>query len=457
MKKLVSFLMALMMVALLVPSLAESPEGYPEVVEGIDFGGATLYINPYWSPTPRSEDPDEDQALTYAYQDWIMDTYNVKIVEEQLGNWGDAQVEEVQNFISSADGTEYRLFIMPPGFVGNGMANGWFADWANNDLIDITDFDIWNAGTIDFMSKAGSVYGVSKGASEPRQCVYFNKKVLEDAGIDWNTIYDMQANKTWTWEAFENLCAQLTKDTDGDDVYDIYGLVGNTGDLWLASVFSNNGSFFDFDADGKLQITAGSDNAMEALTWARDLWNNYAMPQGEGNWDYFKDAFKAGNCGFYVYQCYGGYNENAELADMADDWGCVAFPIGPKGDDYVYVISENVVVLPNVYDEATTKNIEYIYDLYTRTAPGIDDSEAWIGKKYEICSDERAVDETYAMLREPEHARADKSQYLGDNNKVLGSNTYGNYFWGMLGDTPQALFEAIQPAWQSLVDEFNNK
>ena len=460
MKKLVSLVLAVMMVVLCTISLAETPEGYPKVVEGIDFGGATLYINPYWGPPARSENPNDDQKLEYAYKDWIMDTYNVKIVEEQLGDWGDNQVNEIQQIISAGavDG-EYRLFIMPPGFVGTPMSNGWFADWNNNELIDLSA-EKWNAGIIDFMKKGNEVFGVATGAPEPRQCVFFNKKVLADAGIDWNTIYDMQKDGTWTWAAFENLCAQLTKDTDADGVYDVYGFTGNTTDLYLAAVFGNNGSFFDFDENGKLIVTAGSDNVTEALTWCQNLWNSYARKQtpeeAENNiWDFFKEAFKAGNCGFYVSQTYEGYNENALLANMTDEWGCVAFPKGPKGDDYVFVISDNIVVCPSIYDKTTTRNIQYIYDLWTNTAPGIDDSEAWIGLKYEICSDDRAVDETYAMLRESSHAKGDKSLYLGDNNKILGSNTYGNYLWGMLGDTPTALYEGIKPSWDALCAVFN--
>ena len=38
---------------------------------------------------------------------------------------------------------------------------------------------------------------------EPRQCVFFNKKVLEDAGIKWEEIYDAQADGSWTWEKME--------------------------------------------------------------------------------------------------------------------------------------------------------------------------------------------------------------------------------------------------------------
>jgi ABC-type glycerol-3-phosphate transport system substrate-binding protein len=199
------------------------------------------------------------------------------------------------------------------------------------------------------------------------------------------------------------------------------------------------------------------DNVTEALTWASNLWNNYARGSQEGeNWDYFKEVFKSGNCGFYIYQTYGGYNEGTtDFSDMQDDWGCVAIPKGPKGDDYYYITSDNVTVVPSIYDAETTRNIEYIYALYNTTAPGVDDEDAWIGSKYKICSDTRAVDETYAMLRESNHAKSDKSLYLGDNNLILGSTTYGNYLWGMRWSTPAALYEGISSAWEGLCAVFN--
>ena len=40
MKKLVSLILAIAMVLACCAAFAEAPEGYPEVREGIDFGGA---------------------------------------------------------------------------------------------------------------------------------------------------------------------------------------------------------------------------------------------------------------------------------------------------------------------------------------------------------------------------------------------------------------------------------
>jgi len=454
MKKLFALLLAVMMLCVSVAALAEAPEGYPEVKD-IDFGGATLYLDYYWNPDPRKAEPTQEEQDRYDFQDWIQETYNVNIVEEQWSDWGGISTELV-NFVGAPDGS-LRAVVLPPDFVGGPMANGALAAWnGEGALINLED-DFWNDSTVDFMTKSGVVYGVTTGHSEPRGCLYFNKAILEAAGIDWNTVYDMQADGTWTWEAFEDMLKQIQKDTDNDGVIDIWGFTGENITLQRNAVFGNGGSFFDYDDEGKLVITAGSDNALEALAWAKDIWENYAWKGEEGaNWDYYKDAWKQNFCGFYMYQTYGGFNDQHEFGtDMDDgiDWGVVAVPVGPKGDTYVNVVSDNVWVIPNVYDAETTAKIAYIYSLWHGPVPGYeDDDDAWIGNKYNY-TDERGVDETYAMLREPEHCAADKCLYLGSINDVEGSG----FLWELPGSTPAELLESKTPVWQGLLDAFNGK
>ena len=131
------------------------------------------------------------------------------------------------------------------------------------------------------------MYGLYTGKSEPRQCLYFNKRVLTEAGIDWNTIYDMQKDGTWTWAAFEEMLAKITKDTDNDGVNDIYGILGSGDDMFCCLVFTNDGAFFDLDADGKLQPAMNSDNVIEALNFGKDIQAKYWAPTPEGaNWDW---------------------------------------------------------------------------------------------------------------------------------------------------------------------------
>ncbi len=443
MKKLVALLLAVMMLSAM--ALAEAPEGYPAVVEGIDFGGATVTIYDYWSGDgARAAEPTEEQQAQYDYRDWLMETYNVVIEQKQGGDWGTC-AEEMINFVSAPDGS-YRAYIIEPGKVGSLVANGVAAP-VKYDFSD----EKWNQATINAWSIGGNAYGVSTGASEPRGCVYFNKRILSDAGINYEEIYDMQAAGTWTWAAWEELLKKTTLDTDNDGVIDIYGVSGSGDDMYVLATFGNGGSFFDFDAEGKLQPTMNSEATIEALNWGKTIQANYWMHTPEGaNWDWYKEAWKAGQFAFYVYQTYGGYNDNSEMADMEDEWGFVAFPVPNEGDNYLHVVSENMTMIPNVYTPEEVQQIAFIIDLWTNATPGYDDEFAWIGNKYNY-TDDRAVDESYAMLREPEHSDFNLVVLLGTQNDVIGSSL----LWSLAGSTPAELVEAGMPAWQAACDTFN--
>ena len=443
MKKII----ALVLAALMLVGIAMA-EGYPEKVDGIDFDGAEVQILDYWSGDgARVENPNEQQQAQYDYRDWINETYNVNVHQLQGGDWGIC-AEEMINFTSNPDGS-LKIYIIEPGKVGSLVSKGYAAA-IPTDLIDIESGD-WNAAEIDFMTVGGQLYGLYKGNSEPRGCLYFNKRVLEEAGIDWNTIYDLQAEGKWTWAAFEDMLKTITKDTDNDGVNDIYGILGSGDDMYVCAVFGNGGCFFDFDENGKIFPAMNSDACITALTWGQGIQQNYWAPTPEGaNWDWYKDAWKQGYCGFYMYQTYGGFNDNSEMADMEDPWGCVAFPVPNEGDTYVTVVSDNITLIPSCYDAETVSKLAFLYDLWSNPTPGYDDEDSWIGNKYHF-TEARAVDETYAMLREPEHCRINNVTYLGTQNDVLGSSL----LWALGGSTPAELIEAGMPAWQALCDDFN--
>lgn len=62
-------------------------------------------------------------------------------------------------------------------------------------------------------------------APEPKGGIYFNKRLLEEAGITADSIYELQENGEWTWDKFEELCSQVQADTDNDGVIDRYAMV----------------------------------------------------------------------------------------------------------------------------------------------------------------------------------------------------------------------------------------
>lgn len=455
MKKILAALLVLTLLGGVVPAYAATvPENYPEVRidpatgKPYDLGGQTIYIMDYWSGDgSREEEPTEEQQAMYDYQDWLMETYNCTIVQQQGGDWSTC-AEEMINFWSEPDGS-LRAYIIEPGKTGTLAGNGIAADWSRSTTVDVED-EHWNQSTVNVNSVGNSVYGVSAGAGEPRGCVFFNKRLLEEAGIDWNELYDMQAAGTWTWEAMEEMLEKTTQDTDNDGIVDKWGISGSGDDMYKLATFSNGGSFFEFNEEGIINPNMGSEETREALQWGQELQDKYWMhTPADGNWDWYKQAWKDGQFAFYVYQAYGGFNDHSEMADMEDEWGCVAFPVPNEGDNYVTITSNNTTMIPNVYTDEEISQISLIYELWTQPTPGYED--AWIGNKYNY-TDERAVEETYAMLRDPEHQVADSTGWLGTPNDVLGSSL----LWSLPGNELDSLLEAGMPAWQYLCDIKNN-
>jgi len=453
MKKLVALLLAAMMLCVSALALAEAPEGYPAVVEGIDFGGRTVHIYS-WYTQDRSENPSEEEQALYDYQDWLMKTYNVNVVWEVPYDWA-GSINYLTEFVTNANNTELCIFTMPMDFIGPAIKNNLLYPW--NDLVDLTA-EKWNTGTMEFMTQNGNTLAVFPGAAEPRECIFFNVQALKDANINPDDIYDMQANGTWTWDAFLDLCAKIQKDVDGDSVVDVWACTGNGDDLLLAAIYNNDGYIYKM-VDGVLTCGLNSENTLEALQFVRTIRDNYlrkAQTDAEGNteqWDYYKQGFVQGEGVFRFGQTWEGFNGNEAMNADGFEWGCVMFPTGPKQEAGMYksIVSDNLTCIPNVYSAEDSKLLAFIFDQWSNPTPGYeDDTEGWIGNKYNY-TDDRAVDETYAMMRDGEHTARDPYVFLGDKNTVLGPDL----FWAIDSMDPAALVESVLPVFQSRADDFN--
>lgn len=441
MKKIMAVLLAAMLMLACASALAEAPEGYPEVIEGLDFGGETVYIYDWWSSGERVDDPTDEQQAQYDYWDWLEATYNVDLVEIALSDWA-GNPQELANMVMNKDNSKLCILGIGGGFAGPPLANGLYMPWTYG-----LDSGVFNEATIDFMTKDGVCYGVSGGAAnEPRQVVFFNKRVLEEANIDWNELYDLQANKEWTWAKMEEYMDKVQRDLDGDEINDVWALTGNGDDGTIALVVSNEGDFFGFDDNGKLVVTANSNNTLEALAKRQEWGEKYYRPNEQ--WDDYKRFWAEGNVAFFIGQSYEGFNGNDVIQEAGDEWGCVAIPMGPRAERYTSAVDNNVYGIPNVYDEATSLKLQQIYTLYRMPVPGSDE-DAWAIPFYAL-TDDRAIEETYAMLRGGDNATVMKYNYLGDRNSVLTE-----ILWHMGDGTPQEIVDSAMGAFQNRCDVFN--
>ncbi len=412
----------------------------------IDLGGVEIIIRDWWSGDPAEPTNDYEEARD-EYREWIQETYNFTIKQTAISDWTSTPADFVD--YATTGGDEYYAFILRDDpAITSAMATGLMYDLSTLDCLDFTDTKFTRNKLHEQYSKGDAIYAMFAGYSEPRTGVYFNKRLLTEAGIDPETIYDMQADGTWTWDAFDELMNTVHRDTDNDGVIDVYGLTLNEGNMTTAAVFSNNGSYVGKNADG-YYYNLESAETLEALEWAVEMYTKYDQHDPEGaEWDYYKEEFVNGQAAFMVDDEYCGTPGNF-LQDMEDEVGFVMFPKGPQADTYVNVWSNNPVAIPACYDAEKAWKIAFAWNLYTDQPAGYEDYMDLSAARSGIF-DSRAVDETITMMMSPEHGTIAFHGLIP--NLSLGSD----FVWGIGPNTVVSeSVEAIRDTWKAYVDEAN--
>ena len=408
--------------------------------------GMEIVIRDWWYAEPENYPSNEYEEAEQEYRDWIQETYNFKIRRECSLEWGDAATEEFTNYVSTGgDDNNYVFALTPMASTTSAVQSGMMYDLATLDCLDFTEDKFVNK-VHELYSKADSIYAMATGAGEPRCGIFFNKRLLEEANIDPESIYDMQANGTWTFQAWEDLCKQVHRDTNNDGEIDVYAVNANDGNMINAAVWANGGEYVGKDADGKYILKLEDPKTVEGLEFAMNILNNYWEKEPEdAAWDYYKESFVNGN---YVFLPEEGWATTAFLKDSEDDWGFVMFPKGPQKDDYTNVWNDNLYVIPACYDADKAWKIAFAYNLYTNEIPGFEDYEGWKDAEYNKFRDMRAVDETIAMMR----VKGDIA-YDGIIPKLERGP---QFIWNLYpGADLAAAIEGIKDTWQSYLDEAN--
>ena len=139
-------------------------------------------------------------------------------------------------------------------------------DLSTLDCLDFSE-EKWQAnGVHEVMSKGDAIYGMRGIAPEPKGGIYFNKRLLEEAGITADSIYELQENGEWTWDKFEELCSQVQADTDNDGVIDRYAMVNFRSTFYNEAVASNYGDYIAMDDKGNFGTASWQDGIKEYRT-----------------------------------------------------------------------------------------------------------------------------------------------------------------------------------------------
>lgn len=410
-----------------------------------DLGGKEIIIGNWWEaeePAPPKTQLEED---TLAYREEIMEKYNFTVKQKKLGGWG--EYPEVMITSTMAGQPAADVFTMGFSFMAAPLAQGLLYPLNTISTLDFTEAK-WNQEMIENMTFGENIFGMKAGRVAPTLGVFFNKRLLQEAGIDPEEPYNLQAANNWTWETFADLLKKTTRDTNNDGTPDVYGLASFSVDYFTAAVFSNNGQFIAKDENGKFYNSTNEANVLEALQWARSMYDlGYHAPQPEGsNWDWFLPAFKEGKVAFQAAEQY----KVGQWEDMSDDWGFVLFPAGPNGS-ITSAYTDNVFVIPAGFDAQHVEDIGFVYDLYSNDTPGHEDTD-WRTNYYPNFRDTRAVDETLVKFYEPGVGKINLMA-LVDGVEI------GDIAYGLDGNTatPAEQIEKVQGLWQTFIDAANGE
>ena len=415
----------------------------------VDLGGMEIVIRDWWSGEEQEPQNEYEEALK-EYRDWIQETYNFTLTQTAMSDWGSTPADFVDYATTGGD-ENYVFILRDDPAITSAMSNGLLYDLSTLDCLDFSEDKFQRNLLHEQYSKGDSIYAMFAGYSEARTGVYFNKRLLQDAGIDPESIYDAQADGTWTWDKFDELMGKVQQDKDNDGTIDVYGLTLNEGNMTTAAVFSNGGSYIDKDASGKYVYNLESPETLEALEWTVEMFDKYdaevANPEG-AEWDYYKEQFINGQAAFMVEDEYAACPGNF-LEDMQDEIGFVMFPKGPKMDDYINFWSNNPAAIPGCYDAEKAWKIAFAWNLWTNPpAAEYYDYNGYLSTARNGKFDERAVDETITMMTE----KGTVAFHGMVPNLSLGSD----FVWNITpGCVVSEQVEAIRDTWKSYVDEAN--
>ena len=411
-----------------------------------DLGGMSILIGDWYTSDEIGE--SEYAKATEAYRQEIMEKYNFQIKRTTSYSYTDQQEEYVNGVMSNSP--KCQLFYLYQEFVAAPLMKGLMYNLKTLPELDFSE-EKWNPTVLEIMSIGDGIWGMNPEA-EPRGGVFFNKRMLKEAGIPEDEPYDLQQSGGWTWTKFEEYCKKLTVDTDGDGKTNRYALASFSKYYLPMCAANNNATFVSRNDKGEYENATTSGEFLNAMNWGMSLFDKgYIMPKPDGAaWDWYKAAFRDGEVAMQTAEVY----EINAFAGMDDDWGFVMFPYNEKNPDATNKTTpnDNIICMPSCFDPDTAEKIAFAYDLYTEPTPEYDLDDAWKETYYEQFRDSRAVDETLQMMTEQEHKQTSFLPMIIDLD-------YGDFCYPVYAGatSPAKKIEEISATWNSKIDDMNKK
>ena len=394
---------------------------------------------------------NEAEELELKHRRKILSDNNMVIRVDELAGWDDYFPIAVSNILSGKK--TYSMYYLN-------------AEWAmelyrQGLLYPISDSSVkldnrvpvagerqaYNKMMEDMFTFGGKQYAVSIGQggdSWQGNFVFWNKRLFREAGLDPDLPYDLQRDGTWTWDAFHNIARQLTRDINKDGITDIYGLpCDDPREVMNAFVYGNNANYVTIDDQGRFHNSTNRPEFIEAMQFYLTLIEEGVMKTRHNNaaWDWDFAEFFDGRVGMLIAPEW----RKGQMPDMADDYGCVLPPKGPRATDYRMSLTEIVWVVPNIFTKDEADVILRAFDLWN-----IPSDTDWKQGQYWAFRDRRAVDETVALTKDPRYVTY-------RNFALIPGYPHSDIVWDLWSfkGNPAQYIESLTPRINALLDDMN--